>query len=87
MGIMHEVFAAPRHASEGVYVNYHPTGLGATFTEATVKGEKLWMSPLVKGKGPLTYSKGRMGKKFDLGSEWEAFEGTLGGEDGKYESV
>ena len=82
VGIMHEIFSAPKHAAEGIYVNYHPTGLGATFTEANVKGEKVWMSPLVEGKGKLAYSKGRMGKPLDQEKEWAAFEGTLGGGDG-----
>ncbi|KAK5162868.1 uncharacterized protein LTR77_011125 [Saxophila tyrrhenica] len=74
LGIMHEVFAAPKHASEGVYINYHPTGLGATFTEAEVDGEKVWVSPLVEGKGKMRYSKGRMGRQFSEEKEWAAFE-------------
>lgn len=81
IGIMHEIYAAPKHASEGVYLNYHPTGLGATFTEANVEGEKVWMSPLVEGKGKMMYSKGRMGKAFSEKSEWTAFEETVGGEE------
>lgn len=84
VGIMHEIYAAPKHSSEGIYVNYHPTGLGATFTEANVKGEKVWMSPLVQGKGSLTYSKGRMGRSLDEKNEWKAFEETLGSDDGRY---
>lgn len=86
VGIMHEIYAAPKHASEGIYVNYHPTGLGATFTEARVgkEGERVWMSPLVQGKGRLTYSKGRMGRGLDEKTEWAAFEETLGKEDGRY---
>lgn len=83
VGIMHEVFAVPKHASEGVYVNYHPTGMGATFTEANVNGEKMWMSPLVQGKGRLTYSKGRMGRPLNEKNEWTAFEETLGEVDGR----
>lgn len=27
VGIMHEVFACPRNSWEGVYLNYHPTGM------------------------------------------------------------
>ena len=83
IGIMHEVFSAPKHSWEGIYVNYHPTGLGATFTEATVKGEKVWASPLVQGKGKMTYSRGRMGREFDVEKEWTAFEETLGAADGR----
>ena len=79
---MHEVYAAPRHSWEGIYVNYHPTGLGATFTEANVKGEKKWMSPLVKGRGKLAYSKGRMGREYG-DNEWTAYEETLGEFEGR----
>ncbi len=84
VGIMHEVFAAPKHSWEGIYVNYHPTGLGATFKEVEVDGVKKWASPLVEGKGKLTYSKGRMGRKFDEEKEWTAFEKTMGEADGRY---
>lgn len=27
MGIMHEIFSAPKQGWENVYINYHPTGL------------------------------------------------------------
>ena len=84
VGIMHEIYAAPRHASEGIYVNYHPTGLGATFTEAEVEGKKVWMSPLVKGKGPMMYSKGRMGKAMDEKTEWSAFAKEIENKEGGY---
>ena len=76
IAIMHEVFAAPKNSWEGVYINYHPTGLGAARKEATVDGKQVWINPLVKGNGRLTYSKGRMGKPFGNG-EWNAFEKTL----------
>lgn len=57
IGIMHEVYASPRTGWEGIYVNYHPTGIGATALEAEVGGKKAWMNPLVQVKGPLRYSK------------------------------
>ena len=77
IGIMHEVFYCPKNCWEGIYVNYHPTGLGATRKEVTVDGKKVWMNPLVQGRGRLTYSKGRMGRKYDNGKEWIALENTL----------
>jgi heme-degrading monooxygenase HmoA len=77
IGIMHEVFAAPKNSWEGIYVNYHPTGLGATRKEVSVGGEKVWMNPLVKGRGRLTYSKGRMGRPYSSEKEWVALEKTL----------
>jgi hypothetical protein len=57
------------------------TGLGQT-TKAVVgsDGKKVWVSPLVRGKGKLAYSKGRMGRSFG-DKEWEAFGATLGIED------
>lgn len=27
MGIMHEIYSAPKRSWENVYINYHPTGL------------------------------------------------------------
>lgn len=71
---MHEVFDASKNNWEGVYLNYQPTGLGATTKEATVDGRKVWMSPLVKAKGRLRYSKGRMGKVHNAADEWKEFE-------------
>lgn len=52
-------------------------GLGATTKEVEVGGKKVWMSPLVKGKGTLNYSKGRMGRAFGS-KEWEALDRTHG---------
>jgi len=78
LAIMHEVFAAPKHSWEGVYLNYHPTGLGATAVEVERDGKNVWVNPLVKGTGKLTYSKGRMGKVFSYDSEWKAYDDTLG---------
>lgn len=64
--IMHEIFVAPKSGWEGIYVNYHPTGLLATHTQIDLKDEqgskKVWMSPSVVGNGRLKYSKGRMGR-------------------------
>lgn len=80
IGIMHEVYAAPKKSWEGVYINYHPTGLGATNKEVNLDGKKVWMNPLVQGKGKLTYSKGRMGHSYG-DKEWMAFENTLTSED------
>lgn len=85
ISVKHEIFSTPKHPSEGVYVDYHPTDLGATFTEATSRGEKVWMSSLVKEKERLTYSKGRMGKLVDEEKEWTAFEETLDERDGGLE--
>ena len=66
IGIIHEVFTVPRRNWEGVYNNYHPTGLGATATSAMIKDDqgerKVWINPLVKGTGPLKYSKVRMNR-------------------------
>lgn len=80
IGIMHEVFAAPKNGWEGVYVNYHPTGLGATSQEVNIDGKQVWTSPLVECKGQLRYSKGRMGRPFG-DKEWVALENTLTAEE------
>ncbi|KAH7079884.1 hypothetical protein BKA63DRAFT_229909 [Paraphoma chrysanthemicola] len=73
VGIMHEIFNCKGTGWEGVYLNYQPTGLGATTKEVTRKdGRKEWVSPLVKAKGKLLYSKGRMGRDFG-DKEWEAY--------------
>ena len=52
-------------------------GLGATTKEVEIDGKKVWVNPLVKGKGRLNYSKGRMGRPFGS-KEWEAFDKTHG---------
>jgi len=83
VSIMHEVYAAPRKSWEGIYINYAPTGLGATSKMTMVDGKQVWANPLVRGKGRLSYSKGRMGKAFDNESEWQAYEKVL--TDEKYE--
>ncbi|KAF2161996.1 hypothetical protein M409DRAFT_69493 [Zasmidium cellare ATCC 36951] len=77
IGLMHEAFAAPRNGWEGIYLKFKPTGLGATTKEVEVEGKKVWMSPLVKGKGRLSYSKGRMGRPFGT-DEWTDYDKLLG---------
>ena len=74
IGIMHEVYNSPANNWEAVYLNYHPTGLGATRKQVTVDGEKVWMNPLVEAKGQLRYSKGRMNRGFSEKQEWPEFE-------------
>ncbi|OAP65601.1 hypothetical protein AYL99_01573 [Fonsecaea erecta] len=65
IGIMHEIFALPeRQGWEGIYVNYHPTGLGMTSRAAGPAekgGEKMWINPIVDAtRGPYSTSRGRM---------------------------
>lgn len=74
IGIMHEVYYSPKNCWEGIYVNYHPTGLGATSLQLEIDGKKQHFSPLVQGKGQLRYSKGRMGRTFSDKQEWPEFE-------------
>ncbi|KAF7198632.1 Monooxygenase [Pseudocercospora fuligena] len=80
LGIMHEVYSCPKNSWEGIYDNYHPTGLGATTKQATVNGQQVWVNPLVRGKGKLVYSKGRMGRTI-ANNEWDAFEQRLDAEE------
>ncbi|CAI6314097.1 unnamed protein product [Periconia digitata] len=81
LGIMHEIFLSPAGGWEGVYVNYHPTGLGATSKEVIgPDGETRWINPLIKTNGKLLYSKGRMGREVEE-KEWLEFE-KLVGQDG-----
>jgi len=77
LSIMHEIYAAPRRSWEGVYQNYAPTGLGATTKQTMVDGAQTWANPLVRGKGRLSYSKGRMGRSFDNKTEWKAYDKIL----------
>ena len=81
IGIMHEIYTAPKNNWEGVYVNYHPTGLSAATIETERDGKKVWVNPLVKGNGRLTYSKGRMGKVFSPETEWKAYDDALTAEE------
>ena len=66
LGIMHEIFALPERAGwEGIYINYHPTGLGATTRAVTDKesGDKVWVNPIVDAtKGAWRTSQGRMSR-------------------------
>ena len=67
VGIMHEIFALPeRHGWEGIYINYQPTGLGATtrVVEAPEKGgQKMWINPIVDAsRGTYRTSHGRMSR-------------------------
>lgn len=71
-------YAAPKKGWEGVYLNYHPTGLGATTKEALINGKPTWLNPQVRAKGRLNYSKGRMGRVYDTESEWIPYEKALG---------
>ncbi|KAL6830412.1 hypothetical protein J3E69DRAFT_353707 [Trichoderma sp. SZMC 28015] len=59
--IMHEVYQVPARKWESIFVNYHPTGLGATTYKIDVDGQTKWSSPLVDAsRGLLRSSKGRM---------------------------
>jgi hypothetical protein len=76
IGIMHEVFEIPkRNGWEGIYINYHPTGLAAT--TRLVEGEKgegneEWVNPIVDARtGPYRSSRGRMGRGDMYGSSNE----------------
>jgi heme-degrading monooxygenase HmoA len=70
LGINHEIFEVDRHHWEGIYVNFQPTGLGAT--TFLRKGDKMmggtvddqWISPLVDARrGKLRSSAGRLGRR------------------------
>ncbi|CAK7203186.1 hypothetical protein SEUCBS139899_005917 [Sporothrix eucalyptigena] len=60
--IMHETYQVPARSWESVYINYHPTGLGATtYKVNTGDGTAQWANPLVDAsRGVLSTSKGRM---------------------------
>ena len=69
LGINHEIYSADKGQWENIYVNFQPTGLGAT--TYLRKGDKLeggivadeWVSPLVQAnKGKLRTSSGRLGR-------------------------
>ncbi|KIW89596.1 uncharacterized protein Z519_09752 [Cladophialophora bantiana CBS 173.52] len=67
IGIMHEIFALPeRQGWEGIYINYHPTGLGMTTRPVAASekgGEKLWINPIVDAsRGVYRTSRGRMSR-------------------------
>ena len=57
LGIMHEVFEVPKRSGwEGIYINYHPTGLAAT-TKAVDEGEK---SKVISSGSTLFWTRGRV---------------------------
>jgi hypothetical protein len=65
-----------------IYYSRSCVGIGATTKEVTgADGRKEWVNPLVRAKGKLAYSKGRMGRAYG-DKEWEAFGATLGADDG-----
>ena len=72
VGIMHEVFEVPKqNGFEGIYINYHPTGLAATtkLTEGGEEGKEEWIVPIVDARrGQFRSSRGRLGKGDDTGS-------------------
>jgi Domain of unknown function (DUF4188) len=77
LGIMHEVFEIPkRNGWEGIYINYHPTGLAAT-TKPCSNGEKAdgptrWINPIVDARlGAYRSSRGRMARGDPNGSSNE----------------
>jgi hypothetical protein len=56
-------------------------GMGTTTKEVVgAEGKKEWASPLVRAKGKLVYSKGRMGRAHG-DKEWEAFGATFDDEE------
>lgn len=70
--IMHEVYQIPAKKWESIYVNYQPTGQGATRYKVNVDGQEKWASPLVDAdKGSLRTSKGRLG--LSDGNDHEAY--------------
>jgi Domain of unknown function (DUF4188) len=77
LGIMHEIFEIPkRNGWEGIYINYHPTGLAAT-TRLVSGGEKAegpqeWVNPIVDARrGVFRSSRGRMARGDAEGSSNE----------------
>ena len=72
LGIMHEIFEVPKkNGFEGIYVNYHPTGLTATtrLVEGGEKGEDEWIVPIIDARrGPFRTSRGRMARGDETGS-------------------
>ncbi|KAF2158452.1 hypothetical protein M409DRAFT_31031 [Zasmidium cellare ATCC 36951] len=82
IGLMHEILEAPKGSWEGIYMNHHPTGLGATSKEVEINGNKVWMNPLVRAKGPLLWSKGRMGKESGA-KDWQEFHDAVVQEEGE----
>ena len=77
VGIMHEIFEIPkRNGWEGIYINYHPTGLAATtrLVNDSEKGEGPveWVNPIIDARrGVYRSSRGRMAKGDAEGSSNE----------------
>ncbi|KAI9734345.1 MAG: hypothetical protein M1834_002451 [Cirrosporium novae-zelandiae] len=73
IGISHEVYSVPNGNWEGIYINFKPTGLGATSHLVKDKdGEKKWTSPLVDARrGRLRTENGRMG--LSMGHDYEKY--------------
>jgi heme-degrading monooxygenase HmoA len=74
LGIMHEIFEVPRqNGFEGVYVNYHPTGMTATMKAVEGKnGLVEWVKPIVDARfGVFRSSRGRMARGDETGSSTE----------------
>lgn len=67
---MHEMFEVPKqNGFEGIYINYHPTGLARTtrLAEGTEKEE--WIVPIVDARrGVFRTRKGRMARGDELGA-------------------
>lgn len=62
LGINHEVFLAREGDWETIFINFQPTMLGGT--HSLRQGDKVqegWVTNLVKAKGPLRTSAGRLG--------------------------
>ena len=71
IGIMHEVYEADKGHWESVYMNFQPTGLGATTylkRDGKMQGGSVadeWVSPLLDAnRGGLRTSAGRRGKGY-----------------------
>lgn len=75
LGIMHEVFEIPKERGfEGIYINYHPTGLCATtkLAEGGEKDKEEWVLPMIDARrGPFRSSRGRMARGDEMGSSNE----------------
>lgn len=70
IALMHEVFEAPKGAWETVYLNYKPTGFGATLHPIKDENGVLqWVSPLIEARGKYKTSNGRQGIDDGMGNE------------------
>ncbi|KAL1889060.1 hypothetical protein Sste5346_009125 [Sporothrix stenoceras] len=79
--IMHETLQVPARSWESIYINYHPTGIGATTFSVQTNSEDgiartQWANPLVDAsRGVLSTSKGRMAaSKGDEDLGYKTFE-------------